>query len=587
MDSFNGNFCENCQMSFETNDQLCLHSCVDIKEKISDLDASISYDPLSIDRCQNQNQIEVKIKEDINPLSQVSEMINEGNIELAKAIEMVHEYNLMIHKGKNMQNKDKVVPEESNQLTKSSKRVYEVEKLAKKSTNLGKNAETVYARKNEKVQHSEVHSNTSLIGSGYVDFCEICRKNISKYYLKRHMLRIHQIEIIDNEKNQIEDKIQEFKDPLTNHELVNKTTENIQEVQLPIVEHTESKQEIPKIEEISVRVKPVFIRKCKECQESFSSINEYKRHRMLAIYNIDISTCVPNSKFLNHERKNPCSQCDATFKTKRRLSIHMEFVHGKEKENIEIPKAKKQRKYGEYLPLQKLPNPSEILTNRHIFDYIHSLRITPGIYNLADYQNYVFETVLRAKTLTIDKLSKSSFQNLETKAKGLAIKIYSNWRKSSKNRAGLYKRFKNNMEDPFDWVPELMHEETEEKTESIEIVRKEKTFIKEQPFLTPPNPDEMVTKRQIFDIIYSRKITPGKCRNSDYRKHVMETVLSFHKLTLDKVLESSVQKLELKVNSLTSVIYEKWKKNGGHKDRLYEKFPNNMQDPFAWVPELV
>ena len=206
---------------------------------------------------------------------------------------------------------------------------------------------------------------------------------------------------------------------------------------------------------------------------------------------------------------------------------------------------------------------------------------------MADYQNYVFETVLRAKTLTIDKLSKSSFQNLETKAKGLAIKIYSNWRKSSKNRAGLYKRFKNNMEDPFDWVPELEHEETEEKTESIEIVRKEKTFIKEQPFLTPPNPDEMVTKRQIFDIIYSRKITPGKCRNSDYRKHVMETVLSFHKLTLDKVLESSVQKLELKVNSLTSVIYEKWKKNGGHKDRLYEKFPNNMQDPFAWVPELV
>ena len=99
-------------MSFETNDQLFLHSCVDIKEKISGLDASISDDPLSIHRCQNQIRIEIKIQEEINPLSQVSEMINEGNIELAKAIEMVHEYNLMIHKGKNMQNKDKVTAEE-------------------------------------------------------------------------------------------------------------------------------------------------------------------------------------------------------------------------------------------------------------------------------------------------------------------------------------------------------------------------------------------------------------------------------------------------------------------------------------------
>ena len=163
----------------------------------------------------------------------------------------------------------------------------------------------------------------------------------------------------------------------------------------------------------------------------------------------------------------------------------------------------------------------------------------------------------------MDKLSKSSYQNLETKAKGLAKKIYLHWRRSGKNRAGLYKRFKNNMEDPFDWVPELEHEEMEEKTENIEMPKicKQKNCIKDQPLiLTPPNPDEMVTKRQIFDKIYSRKITPGKYRNSDYRKHVMETVLSFHKLTLVKVSESSVQKLELKVNSLTSAIYEKWKK---------------------------
>ena len=567
-------------MSFETNDQLSLHSCVDIKEKISDLDASNSDDPLSIHRCQNQNQVKIKIKEEINPLTQVSEMINEGNIELAKAIEMVHEYNLMIHKGKNLQNKDKVVPEETNQLTKSSKRVYEVGKL-------GKNAETVYARKNEKVKHSEFHSNTYLIGSRNVDFCEICRKTISKYYLKRHMLRIHQIEIIDNEKNQMEEKFQEIEDPLRNQKFVNKTTENIHEVQIPIIEHTENKQDIPKFEEISVRVKPVFIKKCQKCQESFTSQIEYKRHRMLAVYNIDVSTCVPNSKFRAHERKNPCLQCDSTFKTNRRLLIHMELVHGEKKENIEIPKAKKLKIDGKdlpYLPLLTLPNPSEMLTKRHIFDHIHSLKFTPGIYNLSDYSNYVLETVLWVKNLTMDKLSKSSYQNLETKAKGLAKKIYLHWRRSGKNRAGLYKRFKNNMEDPFDWVPELEHEETEEKTESIEIpkISKQKYCIKDQPLLTPQNPDKMVTKRQIFDEIYSRKITPGQCRLCEYGNHVLETVLNLKDVTIDKLSECSVKKLKTKVNSFTQWLKTKWRTHGIHWIR--KKLQN--KDPFDWIPEL-
>ena len=45
--------------------------------------------------------------------------------------------------------------------------------------------------------------------------------------------------------------------------------------------------------------------------------------------------------------------------------------------------------------------------------------------------------------------------------------------------------------------------------------------------LAPPNPSEMITKRQIFDHMYSLKITPGKCRSLDYQKHVLETVLCF------------------------------------------------------------
>ena len=51
------------------------------------------------------------------------------------------------------------------------------------------------------------------------------------------------------------------------------------------------------------------------------------------------------------------------------------------------------------------PNPSEMITKRHIFDYKHSLKITPGNYTKLNYQKYLFETVLSLKKLAIDKLS--------------------------------------------------------------------------------------------------------------------------------------------------------------------------------------
>ena len=56
---------------------------------------TISDDPLSI--C-GISQSEIRIKEEIIPLSKVSDMINEGNVELTKAIDMVHQYNLKFTK---------------------------------------------------------------------------------------------------------------------------------------------------------------------------------------------------------------------------------------------------------------------------------------------------------------------------------------------------------------------------------------------------------------------------------------------------------------------------------------------------------
>ena len=66
----------------------------------------------------------------------------------------------------------------------------------------------------------------------------------------------------------------------------------------------------------------------------------------------------------------------------------------------------------------------------------------------------------------------------------------------------------------------------------------------------------------------------------------METVLNLKKVTLDKLTESSVQKLELKAAGLTYPIYVKWRKCGAHRDAFYKKFQNNMEDPFDWIPEL-
>ena len=364
------------------------------------------------------------------------------------------------------------------------------------------------------------------------DFCEICKKEVaSKYYLKIHMLRKHQIEIVSNRKNRTKEQtemIQVGKYQLTKHEAVNRTKDihqdSIEEI-VPFVYNSETKQCIPKYEEIKV----------------FIGANSWKKE--------------DGRKWNGREKK----------------------------ENIEIQKVKRLKIDRKDLPLLPPPNPSEMITKRHIFDYIHSLKITPGNYTKLNYQKYVFETVLSFKKLAIDKLSEFSVKLLESKATSFTCGIYGKWRKCSGHRYKIYRQFANNMRDPFDWFPELVHED---KKENIEIPKPkvQKSDNKYVPLILPSYSSELLTKRQIFDDIYSRKITPGQCKNFVYIKHILETVLNLKKVTIDELTESSIKKLKTKVNGLTSDIYTKWKKSG---IRLYRRFHNNMEDPFDWIPELL
>ena len=569
MGSFDEVFCENCQMSFETKDLLSLHSCADIKEEISELDVIISDDPLSI----------YGIEEEIDPLSKVSEMINEGNVELTKAIDMVHQYNLKVQEGKDLYDKKSVVHEQRYKLNQSAKLVDARQNENPSYTEIIKKNENpsyteiikIQPQKFKKMQkckkcnksfnsvknlqkHKLIHAEVKPYSCSYCtmkfrrkdlaekhmnlkhkytakDFCEICSKEVaSKYYLKVHMLRKHQVEIINSGKNQMKEQTEYFhlgKYQLTKDEVVNRTEDihkNSIEEKVPFFYHSEIKQhDIPKYEEI--KVKPVFI-----------SENSCKMDPLVERKNIKIRKA---------KKKNRIDRKDMQFLTP--------------------------------------PNPSEMITKRHIFDYIHSSKITPGNYRNSDYQKYVFETVLTFKKVTINKLSETSVKKLETKASGLTIEIYRNWRKCGHQRGKFYKNFYNDMQDPFVWLPELVYEN---KKENVEVSKPkiEKSDKKYVPLLLSSNSSELLTKRQIFDDIYSRKITPGQCKNFEYEKHVLETVLKLNKVTIDKLSELSIKKLKTKANSLTSGIYKHWRKC--HL-RLYTKFNNNMEDPFDWIPELL
>ena len=196
------------------------------------------------------NETENVVYEENNPLSKVAEMIQGGDIELTKAIEMVHQYNLMIKEGKNLDNKDTIVYEETNLLNKSSKLVPREKNLNKQNTVMATSNTYTYLKlfeslcgKNISVKHGspeliratseclaglwnisfdrailEENKNNSKFWQVVKDFA----KNIPRFWRqfngnKKAMLRCHHV--FFNKLRYIEDLIQDDRKNLESMEI--------------------------------------------------------------------------------------------------------------------------------------------------------------------------------------------------------------------------------------------------------------------------------------------------------------------------------------------------------------------------------
>ena len=195
-------------------------------------------------------------------------MINEENVEWTKAIDVVHQYHFKVHEEKNLNKKNSVVQEQKNQLKQSPEMVCARRIVKPPNTEIikvqpqkliGENSikfifscnkcnmrcssllnlqrhELIHTEEKPypcssctmKFRHkdlAEKHMNLR-----HAEFCVVCNKSFSKFYLKGHMLRKHQIEMIDNRKNQMKkqsETIQGRKNLFINHESVKNTDEEI------------------------------------------------------------------------------------------------------------------------------------------------------------------------------------------------------------------------------------------------------------------------------------------------------------------------------------------------------------------------
>ena len=406
MNSHVGNFCDNFQMSFETKDLLCLHSCANIKEEIPELNATISNDPLSIQGSQNDikikeeiaeldatfsddppsihgSQNDIKIKEEIDPLPKVSEMMNEGNVDLTKAIDMVHQYNLEVHEGKNPDLKRELsIKTENVEMTNTSDIVHQYNLEVHEGKNLDIKRELMIKTENV---HEEENS------------------MVANPIIKEEVCEFKEIEI----------------DPLSLCETV-------------------EERKIIKRKKVDYKSSALAkgLGECPKCHVSFPAIDDYIRHTIQCVY----------------ERQNVCSHCGENFASNRRLSVHLELMHEEKKEVIiEEPKIKKQKIDRFVLPVLPLPNPSEPFSKRQIFDYLYSRKITPGQSRVCEYEKNFLETVLILNEVTIDKLSEVSVEKLKSKVRSFTQWLFTSWKKRGKH--WIYRKFEK--KDSFDWIPEL------------------------------------------------------------------------------------------------------------------------------------
>merc|ERR1712200_355118 len=86
---------------------------------------------------------------------------------------------------------------------------------------------------------------------------------------------------------------------------------------------------------------------------------------------------------------------------------------------------------------------------------MYSRRILLSISPTA-YQQHVKNIVLNFKNTSEENLSESSLQILDRRVKDFAKKVRIKWKSTGyKTGRRFYKKFQNNMEDPFMWTPEL------------------------------------------------------------------------------------------------------------------------------------
>ena len=132
------------------------------------------------------------------------------------------------------------------------------------------------------------------------------------------------------------------------------------------------KEEISEFDENATCDDPLYINKSQaqigldKGRNQFVTIPERIHEHNLMVYE-EKNQIVTHSKTV-YEEENLCPKCNAIFRTVRRLRIHIEEVHEKKIETIDMPVAKRQKiAVIKTLPVVLPPKPHETFTNGFFF----------------------------------------------------------------------------------------------------------------------------------------------------------------------------------------------------------------------------